>query len=171
MLDSESFNGIVLGVSPTWFKDKAEKKYLWTNSIYQDQDELVSTTENAIEYTGAASLIGKELGGVRGFYYYGIDELVSQGKVHRYDTIGEYELLQMLILKRVAVGIISRSTLNYLSKAKNWQGKFYTSKKPHDKYQRRILIPHHKKDVYNEISPIVNALAEDPAWQKILEKY
>lgn len=171
MLASHKLNGILLGVNPIWFKDKAETKYYWTPAIYEDQDEFVSLQENAVEYSGAKSLAGKILGGVRGFYYFGVDELVKQGDITRYDTIGEYELLQMLILKRVDVGIVSRSTIDYLVKAKNWQSKFYLSKQPHDKYQRRILIPHYKKAVYDELAPIVSSLVEDPAWQKILDKY
>lgn len=171
MLDSDKLDGILLGVNPIWFKDKAETKYLWTSSVYLDQDEVVSLAERAIEYTGAKSLAGKILGGVRGFYYFGIDEQVSQGEIARYDTIGEYELLQMLMLKRVDVGIVSRSTLEYLVEAKNWQGKFYLSKQPHDKYQRRILVPYTKKAVFDEIEPIVNNIMEDSVWKAILEKY
>ena len=171
MLDSNKLNGILLGVNPVWFKDKAETKYLWTSNIYQDQDEVVSLAERAIEYTGPKSLTGKVLGGVRGFYYFGVNEQVSQGNIIRQDTVGEYELLQMIMLKRVDIGIVSRSTLEYLVKAKNWQGKFYLSKQPHDKYQRRILVPHAKRAVFDEIQPIVNNIMKDPAWRKTLEKY
>ncbi|MCW8831883.1 MAG: transporter substrate-binding domain-containing protein [Colwellia sp.] len=171
MLVSGNFNGILLGVNPVWFDDKAETQFLWTNNVYQDQDEVVSLPESAIEYTTPRSLSGKILGGVRGFYYFGIDELVKKGDISRHDTIGEYELLQMLMFKRVDVGIVSRSTLMYLSKAKNWQNKFYLSKKPHDKYQRRVLVPHQNRAVYEEISPIIDNLAYDPVWQEILVKY
>lgn len=171
MLKKDTFNGILLGVNPLWFKDNDETKYLWTGNFYQDQDEVVSLPEKAIEYDGVSSLFGKVLGGVRGFYYFGIDELASKYEISRVDTIGEYELLQMLMLERIDVGIISRSTLNYLAKAKQWQNKFYISKQPHDKYQRRILVPHHCKDIYEEIAPIVDNLASDPAWHKILKKY
>jgi len=171
MLDANKLDGVLLGVNPIWFKDKAETKYLWTSKIFQDQDEVVSLAERAIEYTGPKSILGQVLGGVRGFYYFGVNEQVSQGEITRHDTVGEYELLQMIILKRVDIGIVSSSTLEYLVKAKNWQGKFYASKQPHDKYQRRILIPHTKRAIFDEIEPIVKNLARDPSWQKILQKY
>ncbi len=171
MISSKKFDGILLGVNPLWFKDKAETKYLWTSNFYQDRDEIVSLPEEAFEYTTPMSLSGKILGGVRGFYYFGIDELVSKGEITRYDTIGEYELLQMIMLKRVDVGIVSRSTLKYLSKAKNWQNKFYLSQNPHDKYQRRVLVPHNNKAIYDEISPIIDNLDNDSVWQEILKKY
>ncbi len=171
MLDSDKFEGILLGVNPVWFKDKAETKYLWTTSIYQDQDEVVSLAESPVEYTGVESFAGKILGGIRGFYYFGINEQVSQGKITRFDTIGEYELLQMVILKRVDAGIVSRSTLEYLTKLKGWQGKFYLSKLPHDKYERRVLVPHDKKAIFYEISPIIKLLPSDPFWKSILQQY
>jgi len=171
MLKSEKLNGILLGVNPTWFKDKAETKYLWTSNIYHDQDEFVSLVESPVEFTGADSLTGKILGGIRGFYYFGLEEKVKQNKIIRFDTIGEYELLQMLMLKRVDVGIVSRSTLEYLMKAKGWQGKFYLSKQPHDKYERRVLVPHNKKDIYDEIMPIISSLPDDPFWKLILKQY
>ncbi|MCI2284658.1 transporter substrate-binding domain-containing protein [Colwellia sp. MSW7] len=77
----------------------------------------------------------------------------------------------MILLKRVDVGVVSRFTLNYLAKTKGWQNKFYISKQPHDKYQRRILVPHAQKAVYDEILPIVNGISDDPSWKEILRKY
>jgi len=171
MLVLNKFNGILLGVNPIWFKDKTESKYFWTSKVFQDQDEVVSLPENPIEYSGPNSLHGKVLGGVRGFYYYGIDEQVNKGEIARYDTIGEYELLQMLMLKRVDVGIVSRSTLDYLVKEKNLQDVFYMSKQPHDTYQRRILVPRYQKAIYDEIAPIIKHLPADPKWQLFLAKY
>jgi polar amino acid transport system substrate-binding protein len=171
MLNSDKLDGILLGVNPTWFKDKAETKYLWTSSVYQDQDDVVSLAEKAVEYTEPKSLEGKILGGVRGFYYFGINEQVSQGNITRHDTIGEYELLQMIMLQRVDIGIVSRSTLEYLMKAKGWQDKFYMSKQPHDKYERRVLVPHYKKALFDEISPIIKELPDDPFWKSILKQY
>lgn len=171
MLKNKNFDGILLGVNPVWFKDKAETKYLWTSTFYQDQDEVVSLFEKPIEYEKPSSLKGRVLGGVRGFYYFGVDDLVTKGEINRVDTIGEYALLQMLMFKRIDVGIISRSTLNYLTKAKGWVNKFHLSKQPHDKYQRRILVPQHNKNVYEEIAPMIENLANDPSWQRILEKY
>jgi len=171
MLASETFNGILLGVSPIWFKDKEETQYLWTDNFYVDQDEVVSLPEQAFEYSGPSSMVGRVLGGVRGFYYFGIDELVNKGEIVRWDTVGEFESLQMLQFKRVDFAIVSRSTLKYLSKKHNWQNQFHISKVPHDSYQRRILVPFDNKNVFNEIAPIVANLANDPVWQNLLAKY
>ena len=171
MLESKSFDGILQGVSPVWFKDKAETQYLWTGNFYADQDEVVSLPEKAFEYSGPSSMIGGVLGGVRGFYYFGIDELVNKGEIVRWNTVGEFESLQMLQFKRVDFAIVSRSTLNYLSKENNWQNQFHISKVPHDTYQRRILIPFAKKNVFDDISPFVANLANDPIWQSILAQY
>jgi polar amino acid transport system substrate-binding protein len=171
MLNQSKLDGILVGVNPIWFKDKNETKYLWTDKIYHDQDEIVSLQSTQVEYKNPKSLSGKFLAGVRGFYYFGIDELVSQGEIKRFDTIGEHEVLQMIDLKRVEVGIVSRSTLNYLLKNNTWQHEFYLSKQPHDNYQRRILVPHYNLDIYQEIAPIIQLMGTDPAWNKMLSKY
>ncbi|MCI2284659.1 hypothetical protein L3081_16275 [Colwellia sp. MSW7] len=69
MLKDGKLNGVLLGVNPLWFNDINETKFLWTGSFSEDQDEVVSSVDNSIEYTGADSLSGKVMAGVRGFYY------------------------------------------------------------------------------------------------------
>ncbi len=80
-------------------------------------------------------------GGVRGFYYYGITELVTAKKAKRIDTVSEPDLFTMLLKQRVDVTIISKLTFNYMVKKNNWQNDFYLSTIPHDTYERRILVP------------------------------
>lgn len=171
MLDANILDGIILGVNPIWFKDKTETKYLWTKEIFKDQDEVVSLVNKAIEYTGKNSLNGNIMGGVRGFYYVGLDEEVEQGNLVRHNTIGEEQLLQMLLLERVDFAIISNSTLKYLMKTKGGASKLYLSKKPHFKYNRRVLVPHDKKAIYDHLELIIRNIDEDPLWKQVLDKY
>jgi len=171
MLKHQQLDGALLGVNPVWFNDKAETKYLWTDKILTDEDEVVSLIKNKIVYLGADSLIGLTLGGVLGFYYYGIDELVTEGKITRQNTIGEKELLLMLQYGRVDVGIISRSTLRYIFSQEPWQALYYISPRPHDTYDRRILIPHNNQMLFNLLAPIIAQLDTDEDWQELLKKY
>lgn len=164
-------NGILLGVNPIWFKDKARKKYLWTSPIFHDQDEVVSLAAAPFEYLGPKSLINKSLGGVLGFYYFGIDPLVSQGKIRRANAHSEESVLKMILSNRVDVGIVSHSTFRYLSIKGNWEGKFHLSLKPHDVFTRNILIPHKDKAIYDHIEPLLINIKDDPDWQLILKQY
>ena len=164
MLENDTLNGILLGVNPLWFNDPNEHKFLWTHKVFTDRDEIVSLKEQSIEYNDQTSLVGKIFGGVRGFYYYGINELVEKNKIIRVNTTNEIDLFTMLINKRIDSAVISRSTFNYLVKKNHWQEKFYLSKKPHDIFDRRILIPKKYHDVYQHLNPIIQRLQLDDTW-------
>ncbi len=171
MLKDRQLDGVLLGVSPIWFKDKNEQKYLWTHSFYHDRDEVISHASLPIEYEQPSSFSGKVFGGVRGFYYFGLNELVASGKIKRQDTIGERELLTMLAYKRIDAAIVSRSTFEYLTAAEFDKNSFHLSAKPHDVFERRILIPRQYSEIFNYLDPIMINLEADPRWQKVLAKY
>lgn len=170
-LEQGELDGVLLGVSPVWFRDKDEEKYLWTPPMYQDQDEIVSRVATAFDYQGPESLAGKSVGGVLGFTYFGIDQMVAQGKVARRNTVGEREVLQMVLKGRVDVGIVSRSTLDYLSTFEGLGDTLYRSAQPHDRYARRMLVPRHDKALYDFLSLVLRDLDEDGDWQAILARY
>lgn len=170
-LTHNNFDGVLLGVSPIWFRDLAETKYLWTPGIFDDQDEIVSLAETPFDYQGPQSLIGKKLGGVLGFSYFGVDKLVAKGKIARINTVGEHEVLEMLLKGRVDAGIVSRSTLNYLVAREGWQGRFHLSRKPHDRFSRRVLVLRRDQALYDYLLPILRGLPTDKDWQAILRKY
>lgn len=170
-VENKQLDGILIGVNPIWFQDKEEQKYLWSPKVFADQDEIVSLAKRPFNYSGPESLIGMNLGGVLGFYYYGIDDLVKTGEIQRRNTSSEQSILSMILRERVNAGIVSRSTLNYLVPRKHWQGKFYISPKPHDSFNRRLLIPHEQKAVYDYLLPILENLDSDPEWQAILRMY
>lgn len=171
MLANNTLDGIVLGVNPVWFSDKDERKYLWTPRIFSDRDEIVSLIKQSIEFIKPQSLEGKIFGGVRGFYYYGISELIAKGSITEVNTAHEVDLFSMLLNQRIDVAVISRSTFDHLIKKNHWQNKFYLSKKPHDIYDRRILIPHQHSDIYKHIVPIIEDLQFDETWQNHLKNY
>ncbi len=171
MLDNHSMDGILLGVSPKWFKDKKETKYLWSSAIFNDSDEVVSLKNKAIEFTNPESLTGMVVGGVRGFYYYGINELVTAKKAKRIDTVNEPNLFTMLLKQRVDVTIISKLTFHYMVKKNDWQNNFYLSAIPHDIYERRILVPRNMEKVFQPLQNLVDKVKQDNRWQKNISRY
>ncbi|RHW76669.1 ABC transporter substrate-binding protein [Colwellia sp. RSH04] len=171
MLADNTISGMVLGVSPTWFKDKAETKYLWTGAFMYDRDEIISLSSNPVQYAKPASLENMVIGGVRGFYYYGINELVKQGKAVRVDTVKEEDLFSMLLKRRVDVAIIGRSVYRYIMKDKQWHDVFHLSTIPHDSFERRILITKDRSALHLELSKLIDKLPEDKNWQQSLLNY
>ena len=171
MLANGTLNGILLGVNPVWFADKTETKYLWTPRVFSDRDEIVSLISQSIEFIKPQSLQGKVFGGVRGFYYFGINELIDNKIVTRVNTAHEVDLFSMLLNNRIEAAVISRSTFDYMIKKNQWQNKFHLSKKPHDIYDRRILIPHEYAEIYQHIAPIIEDLQFDQSWQNHIQSY
>ena len=171
-LKKKEMDGILLGVNPVWYGDKEEKKYLWTSKIYSDQDEMISLIKLSFVYNGPESLIGKRLGGVLGFFYHSIGELVDKGQIYRDNVISEEAVIKKIFSGRVDVGIVSRSTFNYyVERRGEWQGKFFISPKPHDVFDRRILVPIENKALYNDIYPIIEKISEDEKWVKFINGY
>jgi polar amino acid transport system substrate-binding protein len=170
-LEKKMLNGIVVGVNAAWFKDRSEKKYFWSPKMFDDRDEVISNVNKPIEYDSPESLFGMNIGGVLGYYYFGIDEAVELGKINRHDLYSEKALLEMIYHERVSAGIISNSTFNYLVVKHGWQGKFHLSKKPHDLYTRHVLIPRNFEGIHTSIHSITGTMTSDPEWHKILDKY
>lgn len=170
MLKNEELAGIVVGVNPTWFKDKDEQKYYWTTRLFTDRDEIISLNSSPLTFMSPASLYGKVFGGVRGFYYYGIDEAVHQKLIRRVDTADEVSLFAMLQHQRIDAAIVSRSTFNYVIRKNNWHSVFHLSKKPHDIYDRRVLIPKTQPDLYQHVEKLMADMAFSRDWQNTLEQ-
>ncbi|UAA39180.1 transporter substrate-binding domain-containing protein [Paraneptunicella aestuarii] len=171
MLEQKKLDGIVLGVNPVWFQDKDEDKYLWTARVLTDRDEIISLRDTPIEYFDLDSLKGKIVGGVRGFYYHGINELVNDGAIKRVNTASELDLFDLLLAKRIDFAVISRSTFDYIIGKQKRHMYFHLSKKPHDIFDRRILVPHSRKDVFEVVAPVIDHMAFDPEWQKLEKQY
>ncbi len=170
-LKENKLSGILLGVNPAWFKDKKEERYFWTSRVFTDRDEVISLKSTAIEYSDSSSLSNRVLGGVRGFYYHGINELIKNKKALRIDTAHETDLFSMLLNKRIDAAVVSRSTFNYMVKKNQWQDTFYVARKPHDIFDRRILVPKDFITVFAEIAPLIEQLQYNQNWQQTILQY
>ncbi len=165
-------NGLVVGVHPSWFKDKERTHYLWSPPLMRDADVVVSRHDKPISYSGPESLVGLRVALPRGYYYFGVDELVREGRIHREDSESEETALIMLSLGRADATITTRRTLYaLLAQRPGLRGKFHVAAQPHDEYERFILIPPGQAHLHKPVSEAVLQLARDPAWQnRLLER-
>ena len=62
----------------------------------QDKDVFVSLSAKPVKVSKFTDLTDLRVGGIRGFRYIGIDELVTQQKLNRVDTQTETQLFDML---------------------------------------------------------------------------
>ena len=111
------------------------------------------------------------MGGVRGFYYAGINELVAQGLVNRIDTVDEEALLTMLTKQRIDAAIIGRSMYEYYLSDSVKATVFHLSAEPHDRYHRRILVPKEQSVLFLHLQDLVTKLGYDCKWQQKMMEY
>jgi polar amino acid transport system substrate-binding protein len=171
LLANNQLDGIVIGVNPKWFADVQQEKYRWTQSFFTDKDEFISLKSQPFDYTGADSLAGKTLAGVRGFVYANIEPALAQNSMRRFNTIGEEEVINMILMGRANTGIVSRSTFDYLIPRIPDMQNLHISAQPHDKFERKILVPKNNPKLYAEIELKLAQLQQNQRWLAILQGY
>lgn len=172
MIQSDTLDGIVIGVAPVWFGDKSEKKYLWTSVFLNDANEVISTREKPFEYTGLESLKNQRLGLVIGHYYEGISELAQHRLLTREDASSEDHQFRKLLARRMDVAIISRSNYDYMMKHEpDLAGKFHISKLPFEQIDRKLLLPARYLKVQATLNGILQKMTGDPVWQSKIAAY
>ncbi len=172
LVNEGKLDGLVIGVNPIWFDDQHEKRYLWTTPLIHDVDEIVSTKSRAFEYAGLNSLAGLRVGLVLGYYYFGVSEMALANQIKRDDASSEDHNFKKLLADRIDVAIISRSNHDFVMKHQpELRGQFYLSAKPHDSYDRRILLPMNFVKVHRVLNPILQQMHHDSAWMEILASY
>ncbi|WP_395004810.1 substrate-binding periplasmic protein [Undibacterium sp.] len=172
MVNEGKLDGLIIGVSPIWFNDKQQQRYLWTATFFRDVDEVISSKTKAFDFTGLESLAGLRVGLVLGYYYYGVSEMALANKLIRDDASSEDHNFRKLLADRIDVAIISRSNHDFVMKHQpELVGKFHISAKPHDQYERRILLPVGFSKVHKLLGPILQQMHVDPAWKETLALY
>ncbi len=168
-LELQRLDGLVVGVNPSWFRDESRTRYLWSPPFLRDQDVVVSLAEAPVAYEGPESLVGHKVGLSMGYYYYGVDELVRAGRVTRDDANNEEISLEKLALHRVDSAIVTRRTLDFLYVQRPaWKALFSVAKKPHDEFDRMVLIPRQYAGLLPDIAAALGPIMHDPEWEKLL---
>ena len=171
LVEKQALDGLVVGVMPVWFRDKLEKKYLWSTGFYPDRDEFVSLKALPFEYKGKSSLKGKIVGSVAGHYYREINEGVKAGDLLRIDTVGELEVLQLIEKQRVDFGLVSQSVFKYLKKGEVVQDIFHASTIPHDQFIRRAFTTRNQTLYFDEFNLRLQQLVESGELTSLINKY
>jgi polar amino acid transport system substrate-binding protein len=171
-LEVGRLHGLVVGVNPAWFKDETRARHLWTPPFLRDEDVVVSQAEQVVEYEGPESLVGRTVGLSMGYYYFGIDELVRGGRIQRDDAVNEESSLDKLARRRIDAAVVTQRTLDYLLRQRpEWKGKFHVARKPHDQFDRMILVPKEFAYLLPDLNAALGPIGHDPAWLKFLRQY
>ena len=167
----ERQQGMVLWANELWFKRLFNEPYFSaTQPIYWDNEAVVSLTKSPVEYSTPESLISKKVAGIEGFYYHGVDQLVSQGKIERINTNSDRINLEKLVDGKVDAVLITQTVFNYVLPGFA-DIDFYQASTPQDAYSRHILIT----PLYADYEPVLNAyiasLPSNLVWANALSSY
>lgn len=165
------FQGAVAWVNPAWFKDKERTTYLWSSAVMDDANVILSNASQKVEYKDPSSLKGKNLGGIAGHNYAGIDELVASGAIKREDADKERSNLRKLEAGRIGVTMLPRSTANYLLHEMALTEKLYIAATPQSSYARHVLVSKKNPAAQKLINEALAEMAKDSGWQSTLAKY
>ncbi len=170
-LEEGSLDGIVVGMMPQWFDDAAQTRYLWTAPFAGDNFILVSNRSKPVDPAVPATLSGTTVGLTLGYVYPGIDQWIALNGLLRNDAPSEQKNIDKLLLGRVDCIVVSQTVIKYYIKTNGLQGRFRLGQVPGQLTERRFLIPHAYRRVYDKLAPAIMKLDSDPAWQRIAEKY
>ena len=172
---SDNVPGMVLFVNWSWMGDKNRTKYLWSDEIIYDRNEIVSRAQgkhpNRVNYLDESSLKGLVFGGVSGHFYKGLEDAFKSGDIIRLDVRNEEQSLDLLLRERIDITSVSSSVLNFMLRSKGIESEIYISPIPMISYTRHLLITQHYKNLESDINQFISSLKHSPEWHGIKQKY
>jgi polar amino acid transport system substrate-binding protein len=160
---------IVPWVTPVWFGKDAKERFTWSGSLFEDGSVYVWNSQTDKEFSEPGDLVGHLLGGIRGYRYVGVDQLVENGQIRRQDVATEMQLLQMITRRRIDVGIAPASGTRYIINQERWAGKFKIA--AHHKYRRSFLLKTEDTELKDFIISEVSNVHDSDDWIYILNRY
>lgn len=170
-LEDATLNGAVIGVNPLWFKDVKQTKYLWSVPLMKDSDVVIVRKGAEFPYQHPRDLAGKTMALSRGYYWWGVTEMVAEGKIQLQETDGDASNFRMVLTQRVNATISSILSFKYLSSDLAVRDSLTTLPTPHDQFERMVLLPR----PFEAQHKLINRMIRDPdvskAWLALLKKF
>lgn len=171
MLIDSTEKGIIPWTLPAWHEDANETKYQWTHGYTQEANCLLSSIETPFEYKGPESLKGHTLGGLVGYRYLGLDELIDSGDIKRVNVSHAMENIKKLMAKRVDVTLLTQSTARYLITEMKLKNQIHFSNSNHQDFTYRMMMNSLSGELQNRLMKISKEMLTDQAWLSRLSKY
>lgn len=166
--------GLLLWGNPLWFKRLFPPGEPWLQAsrpLYWDSDVVVSLRSRPVHYTEPASLAGKRIGGVEGFYFPDVTELSAAGKLQLISGANDDVNVKRLFNGEIDAMVITHTSIQYLRHHQKDTDIFYIAPQPQDAYSRHVLATPR----YHAILPLINgklrALQHQPRWQALLKSH
>ena len=165
-------SGMVIFVNPIWFSDDKMEKYLWTDSVLTLRDEIVSKNETPFSYIDKSSFKGKRIGGIEGYTYPVLDEMVKLGNASRVNAKSDLENLKKLKegIELDAI-IVNEGPLKIYSQILGIEDDVFLSSQPSGEYKVKILLTKDLLPVYQFVVEIISKLDSDDDWVTLKNLY
>lgn len=170
-LNNKTLNGAIIGVHQNWFSDREMEKYLWTEPFMVDKDVVIVKKGNSFVYRGPNDLIGKHLSIPRGLYFWGVSELINDGKIKADITNSDLQNFQMVAAGRCDATISSHLTFIQLTNEYFQNDELEYLETPHDSFDRKILFPKELEREYKFFKPIFEKILSDAEWITTLKSF
>ncbi|MDC8757045.1 substrate-binding periplasmic protein [Janthinobacterium fluminis] len=161
----DEFDGAVLFVNPRFVGDVAKTRFLWSKPLFIDCNLVISRESAPLDYAGPASLEGLRFGGVRGYRYLFVDDLVKAGKLQREDSQDELSGLRKVALARLDVTVVPYTIFSYLGADKALSRQLYVAPKPLQCFARHILVGKGSPALLGALNQAIDQLASDRGWR------
>ncbi|NRR30737.1 transporter substrate-binding domain-containing protein [Oxalobacteraceae bacterium] len=173
MLVHEHWQGLVAWLNPRFVNDEAKSRYLWTETLMLESDLVVSHVDAPVDFQGVQSLQGKVLGTVLNQRYADIEEMIANKQLRRSDAPSQESNVRKLLLKRVDVVFISRSTLAGLQqRIPAFETKLHVAPLPRNSFTRHIMLtPELPPKLISYVQSTVAKFGGNPSWRHIAAQY
>lgn len=165
-------NWMLLWVIPAWgWSEHAPQRFLWVD-LFADEDLVISTQRNKVDYRTPDSLIGLRFAALRGhFYPLGVEALMRQGKILREDGNDVRSSLMRIHSRSLDVAFIRRWALDYYLKHDAQiaaiAADLYVAPQPFNQFILQAMIPATRPDLRD----LLEQAKADPAWAELFARY
>lgn len=147
-------------------------KYLWSEALFQDRQELVSRKDQPFEFNGPASLIGVNFAAMLGHVYPMLAKEMESGQIKADRNTNESSLFSMLMARHVQVITVPNSTVRYfMSVDPMLKQSLHISKNNLGEFSRHLMFQRGMEKQRADFNQVVLKMGSDPKWIAILKKY
>ena len=160
---------ITCNINKNWVQ-KGEAAYHWTPALFSNKTLIVGA-RNAAPIRQLEDLQGKSVGGVLGFSYPGLDELVKNGKVIRDDALDLDKTYLKLINGRISYMAVNKIEHEYHLKAGGRRHDFNDASVLLDEFELFCALSKKSSIKPAELDLAVSAIVKRGLPWQWLEKY
>lgn len=158
---------MILWANPIWFKSR-DKQVKASDPIFWDADIWISQQRAKVPYTLPEDLEGLTIGGRKGYFYKGVNKLVSAGRINRIDQLNDFANYEMLMKGNINAFVMSRSSYLYWQTTGVDTKPLYTAMSAHDAFTRHVLVSQNRRHLLPILNGFIQTMKADRDWQKQL---